>query len=105
MANNLIMTTREKNIAALQIGTVGKKHFIKLNDKLYPLAKDWKKTFAYNIDKEEWDPTWLLSTRNLMAYQHDLLKQDSLRSKVRVVSSNPEAAQAVTEAIERILNR
>ena len=94
------MTTREKNIAALQIGTVGKKHFIKLGDKLYPLAKDWKKTFAYNIDKEEWDATWLLSTKNLMAYQQDLL-----RSKVRVVSSNPEAEQAVVNAIDRILNR
>ena len=73
------MTIREKNIAALQIGTVGKKHFIKLSDKLYPLAKDWKRTLALNIDKEEWDPTWLLSTRNLMAYQHDLLKRSCLK--------------------------
>jgi hypothetical protein len=71
------MTIRERNLANLKIGTsgTGTKKFIKLGDKLYPLAKDWKRTLALNIDKEEWDPTWLLSTRNLMAYQHDILKK------------------------------
>jgi hypothetical protein len=101
------MTTREKNMANLKIGTSGKgkKLFIKLGDKLYPLAKNWRMTFALNIDKEEWDPTWLLSTRNLMAYQHDLLKQDSLRSKVRVVSSNPDLAKQVENIVDQILNQ
>jgi len=68
------MTLREKNMATLQIGTVGKKTFIKLNNKLYPLAKDWKRIFALNIDKEEWDPTWLLSPRNRMQWEQDRLK-------------------------------
>lgn len=68
------MTVREKNMSTFIIGTVGKKHFIKLNGKLYPLAKDWKRIFALNIDKEDWDPTWLLSQRNLMLYQQDQLK-------------------------------
>ena len=101
------MTTREKNMANLKIGTsgTGTKKFIKLDDKLYPLAKDWKKTFAFNIDKEEWDPTWLLSPRNLMAYQQDLLRSQTVKAgKIRVISSNPEAAQAVVKAIDQILN-
>jgi hypothetical protein len=101
------MTTREKNMANLKIGTsgTGKKLFIKLGDKLYPLAKDWKRIFAFNIDKEEWDPTWLLSTRNLMAYQQDLLRSQTIKSgKVRVISSNPAAAEAAVKVVDQILN-
>jgi len=40
-----------------------------------------------------------------MAYQQDLLRSQTIKSgKVRVISSNPAAADAAVKAIDQILN-
>ena len=74
------MTTREKNMANLQIGTIKGKEFIKLEDKFYPLRPNWKKVFANGIDKENWDRTWLLSPRVKMEFDQDFRKKELLTS-------------------------
>jgi len=68
------MTSREKNTANLKLGTIKGKHFIKLEDKYYPLRTNWKKVFANGIDKDNWDPTWLLSPRVKLEYDQDIRK-------------------------------
>lgn len=68
------MTTRERNMSNLKIGTIKDKHFIRLNDKYYPLRTNWKKVFANGIDKENWDNTWLLSPRVKLEYDLDSRK-------------------------------
>ena len=68
------MTTREKNMTNLKIGTIKDKHFISLNGKYYPLRPNWKKVFANGIDKDNWDNTWLLSPRVKMEYDQDSRK-------------------------------
>jgi hypothetical protein len=65
------MTTRERNIQNLKIGTIRGNHFIHLNGKYYPLRANWKKVFANGIDKENWDNTWLLSPRVKLEYDQD----------------------------------
>ena len=87
------MTTSQKNIAALRIGKVGKKYMIDLDGTLYPLVKDWKTIFAFNVDKEEWDPTWLLSPSNQLEYA-----KSQLRKRVRI-------EQVDTTEIRQILNQ
>lgn len=65
------MTTRERNMSNLQIGTIKDKHFIRLGEKYYPLRVNWKKVYANGIDKENWDNTWLLSPRVKLEYDKD----------------------------------
>ena len=72
------MTTREKNMAGLKLGKIRDKHFIHLNEKYYPLRANWKKVYANGIDKENWDPTWLLSPRVKMEWDQDI-KASALR--------------------------
>jgi len=71
------MTTREKNMSNLKIGTIRDKYFIRLNDKYYPLRLNWKKVYANGIDKDNWDNTWLLSPRVKLEYEQDLRKNIS----------------------------
>ena len=61
-------------MANLKIGTIKGKEFIKLADKYYPLRPNWKKVFANGIDKDNWDNTWLLSSRVKLEYDQDLRK-------------------------------
>jgi len=65
------MTTRERNIQNLKIGTIKGQHVIRLNNKYYPLRPNWKKVFANGIDKDNWDNTWLLSPRVKLEYDQD----------------------------------
>lgn len=64
----------------LRIGTIKDKYVIKFGEKYYPLRANWKKVFANGIDKESWDPTWLLSSRVKLEWDEDL-KQNHLKSK------------------------
>ena len=58
----------------LKIGTIKDKHVVKFGEKYYPLRTNWKMVFANGIDKEDWDPTWLLSPRVKLEYDQDLRK-------------------------------
>jgi len=72
------MTTREKNMSNLKIGTIKDKYFIRLNEKYYPLRTNWKVVYANGIDKDNWDNTWLLSPRVKLEYELDLRKNISV---------------------------